>query len=194
MDAYLLFATAWFVAAGTPGADTMLLLGTTLARGWKTALPYSIGITLAKLGMVTLSYFGLSAILVAQPQVFLVFKIFGAGFLLWRAWRMWFSARAVAGKSVDGFWPSLGMSFAIGASNPQALMFYIAVIPQVARETNVWVLDAMVAVGFAIVTAIWVGLATPIRKLIERGNNQLIVNRIVAGVFVGLAVLVLSRQ
>jgi threonine/homoserine/homoserine lactone efflux protein len=194
MGAYLLFAVAWFTAAVTPGADTMLLLSTTLARGWKAAVPYSFGITLAKICMVTISYFGLSAIIQANPSVFLVFKIFGAGFLLWRAWKMWFAGSPKAGRSADGFWPSLGMSFAIGASNPQAMMFYIAVIPQVAAETNVWVLNAMVAVGFTIVSAIWIGLATPIRRLIERGNNQVVVNRVVAVIFVALAALVLARQ
>ena len=55
MDAYLLFATIYFVAAATPGADTMLLLGRTLSSGWRAAIPYSLGITIAKTVMVTVA-------------------------------------------------------------------------------------------------------------------------------------------
>jgi hypothetical protein len=71
MDAYLLFATIYITAAATPGIDTMSLLGRTLEAGWRAAVPYSIGITLAKMIMVAVSYFGLSALLAASPEVFL---------------------------------------------------------------------------------------------------------------------------
>ena len=193
MDAYLLFATIYLGAAATPGVDTMTLLSRTLNAGWRAAVPYSIGIAMAKMIMVAVSYFGLSALMAASPQIFFVLKVLGALVLFWRAYKSWNAGPAVASSTRDGFWPGLGAAFAIGASNPTALMFYMAVVPQVSRETSVFGLAGIVIVGFALVSSFYIGLAQQIRAWITRGENQRLVNRIVAGIFVTLAVVVLAR-
>lgn len=193
MDAYLLFATIYFVAAATPGADTMLLLGRTLSSGWRSAIPYSLGITLAKTVMVTVAYFGLSALVSVSPVVFGLLKVFGVCFLLYRAVRLWFAKPAAAGTARDGFWSGLVAAFLVGASNPTALMFYIAVVPQVAAATEPFWLALIVIVGFMIVSLIYIGLAHQIRKWISRGENQKLVNRLVAILFVVIAAIVLAR-
>lgn len=193
MNAYVLFTSIWFVAAVTPGADTMLLLTKTLASGWRSAIPYSIGITLAKIAMLTVAYFGFTALLDSHPELMIALKAFGVAFLIARAIKLWRGGALSAGRSSEGFWPGLAMAFAIGASNPQAMLFYVAVVPQVATETNIWLLDAIVAVGFTLVTAIYAGMATPIRAALARGNNQRLVNRIVAVVFVILAAVIITR-
>ncbi len=193
MDAYLLFATIYFVAAATPGADTMLLLGRTLNAGWRAAVPYSLGITLAKTVMVTVAYFGLSALASFSPVVFTFLKAFGVGFLLYKAVRLWLAKPAEVGKARDGFWQGLGAAFAVGASNPTALMFYIAVVPQVASQTEPFWLALIVIVGFMIVSLIYIGLASQIRSWISTGENQRLINRCVAVLFVAIAALVLAR-
>lgn len=193
MDAYLLFATIYLTAAATPGVDTMSLLSRTLTAGWKAAVPYSIGITLAKMIMVGVSYFGLSALMAASPQIFFALKVVGAAVLLWRAYKSWNAGVAGIANTRDGFWPGLGTAFVIGASNPTALMFYMAVVPQVSRETSVFGLAGIVILGFGLVSVLYIGLAQQIRVWINRGENQRLVNRIVAGIFVTLAVVVLAR-
>ncbi len=193
MDAYLLFATIYFVAAATPGADTMLLLGRTLNAGWRAAVPYSLGITLAKTVMVTVAYFGLSALASFSPMVFAFLKAFGVGFLLYKAVRLWLAKPAEVGKARDGFWRGLGAAFVVGASNPTALMFYIAVVPQVASQTEPFWLALIVIVGFMIVSLIYIGLASQIRSWISTGENQRLINRCVAVLFVAIAALVLAR-
>jgi threonine/homoserine/homoserine lactone efflux protein len=193
MDAYLLFATIYLTAAATPGVDTMSLLSRTLTAGWRAAVPYSIGITLAKMIMVGVSYFGLSALMAASPQIFFALKVVGAAVLLWRAYKSWNAGVAAIANTRDGFWPGLGTAFVIGASNPTALMFYMAVVPQVSRETSVFGLAGIVILGFGLVSVFYIGLAQQIRVWINRGENQRLVNRIVAGIFVTLAVVVLAR-
>jgi threonine/homoserine/homoserine lactone efflux protein len=193
MDAYLLFATIYITAAATPGIDTMSLLGRTLEAGWRAAVPYSIGIASAKMIMVAVSYFGLSALLAASPEIFFALKVIGAAVLLWRAYKAWNAGPTQLAKTKDGFWPGLSTSFVIGASNPTALMFYMAVVPQVSRETSVFGLAGIVIVGFGLVSVFYIGLAQQIRGWISRGQNQRVVNRIVAVIFVALAAVVLAR-
>lgn len=194
MNAYLLFATIYLTAAATPGIDTMLMLTRTISAGWRAAVPYSIDIASAKMFMVAGSYFGLTALMAASPSIFFALKLFGAGVLFWKAYQSWNAGAIKVRETKDGFWPSLGTAFVIGASNPTALMFYMAVVPQVSRETSVYGLAAIVVAGFGLVSIFYISLAQRIRAWISRGSNQRLVNRIVAGVFVVLAVLVLTRQ
>ena len=193
LESSVLFATIWFVAAATPGIDTMLLLTTSLSTGWKSAISISLGITAAKVLLLTLTYFGLAALLASNPEIFVLLKVFGCAFLLWRAFKLWTSKLSISTNSRVGFWPNLSFAFTAAVSNPQALLFYIAVVPQVAGSTNVLILNLIIAIGFPIISAIYISLAVPIRAWISRGPNQRLVNRVIALVFVALAVVLALR-
>lgn len=193
MNSYWLFTTIWFVAAATPGADTMLLLSTSLSTGWKSAIPISLGITAAKIVLLTLTFFGLTALINAAPVILVVLKIFGCAFLLWRAFKLWQTKVNTNTVSKAGFWQNLSLAFTVAVSNPQALLFYVAVVPQVSENTSPWLLNAIIAIGFTLISAIYVGLATQIGAWIARGGNQRLLNRGVALVFVGLAIILAVR-
>jgi threonine/homoserine/homoserine lactone efflux protein len=193
LEPYLLFSAIWFVAAATPGIDTMLLLTSTIERGWRAAVAYSIGITLAKVLLMTLAFFGLNALIAAAPQLIQALQWFGAAFLLYKAISLWNAKAATKRKLSDGFWPSMTLAFALAASNPTALLFYVAVVPQVSTTTNVLVLNLIIALGFTLISAFYIGLAAPIRAWTSRQANQRLLNRIIAIVFASLAVIVVLR-
>ena len=191
MNSYLLFTSIWFLAAAAPGADTMLLLTTTLASGWKSAIATSLGISAAKVVLLLVSFYGLASLIAAVPATFVILKVIGCAFLLWRAYRLATATPISAPKLERGrnFWTA----FIVGVSNPQAMMFYVAVVPVVTATTNPIWLSAIIAVGFSLISAFYIGLATPIRTWIARGQNQLLANRIVAGVLVALTIVIALR-
>jgi threonine/homoserine/homoserine lactone efflux protein len=193
LESYLLFTAIWFVAAATPGIDTMLLLTTSINTGWKSAVSISLGISTAKVLLLTITYFGLTALLANNPEVYVVLKIFGCTFLLWRAFKLWTSKLKLSANPRSGFWPNFSFAFTAAVSNPQALLFYVAVVPQVSASTNVFILNLIIAIGFTLISLIYIGLALPIRAWISRGPNQNLVNRLIALVFVVLAVVIALR-
>ena len=193
LESYLLFTAIWFVAAATPGIDTMLLLTTSINTGWKSAVSISLGISTAKVLLLTITYFGLTALLANNPEVYVVLKIFGCTFLLWRAFKLWTSKLKLSANPRSGFWPNFSFAFTAAVSNPQALLFYVAVVPQVSASTNVFILNLIIAIGFTLISLIHIGLALPIRAWISRGPNQSLVNRLIALVFVVLAVVIALR-
>ena len=193
LESYLLFTAIWFVAAATPGIDTMLLLTTSINTGWKSAVSISLGISTAKVLLLTITYFGLTALLANNPEVYVVLKIFGCAFLLWRAFKLWTSKLKLSANPRSGFWPNFSFAFTAAVSNPQALLFYVAVVPQVSASTNVFILNLIIAIGFTLISLIYIGLALPIRAWISRGPNQNLVNRLIALVFVVLAVVIALR-
>lgn len=193
LEPYLLFGTVWFVAAATPGADTMLLLTTSLATGWKSAIPISLGIIAAKVILLTLTYFSLTALMAASPIILVTLKFFGCGFLLWRAYKLWNTHAVSSTSAKDGFKQSLWLAFSVAVTNPQALLFYVAVVPQVSGTTNPLLLNLIIAVGFSLISAFYIGLAAPIGAWIARSDRQQTLNRGVALVFVALAVTIALR-
>lgn len=181
------------MAAAAPGADTALLVSTTLARGWKSAIPISLGITTAKVILLLLAFFGLSALLTAAPQTFIALKVFGCAFLLWRAYRLWTREPLAASSSETQFGQNFAVAFTTAISNPQAMLFYVAIVPQVTATTDPLVLSSIIAIGFTAISAGYVALALPIRGWISRGQNQRMLNRGLAIAFVLVAAIIATR-
>ncbi len=190
MSDYLLFTTAFFAAAVAPGADTFLIL-TKAIESRRLALIAGAGITLAKLVMVSIAFLGLSAVLETFPGFLVALKIFGAAFLTWRAYKLW-TAKARShqvGRGGSEFFSA----FAIGFSNPQPFAFYLSIVPIVVGGTELPILLGIVAVGFALVTLIYVSIAAVISRWLSVEKNFQTINRLLAGVFLILALVIIIR-
>lgn len=190
MSDYLLFTTAFFAAAVAPGADTLLIL-TRAIENRRLALIAGAGITLAKLVMVSIAFLGLSAVLESFPGFLFSMKILGAAFLTFRAYKLW-TAKARS-QQVGSGGSEFFSAFAIGFSNPQPFAFYLSIVPLVVGGTELPILLGIVAVGFALVTVLYVSIATAISRWLSVYKNFQIINRLLAGVFLVLALVILIR-
>ncbi|MEY4989873.1 MAG: hypothetical protein RIS08_99 [Actinomycetota bacterium] len=191
MGDYALFAIAFFAAAISPGADTALVLSRALespARAWLSGA----GITLAKLVLLVVSYFGAAALMEQNPGLIFAVKLLGAAFLSYRALVLWRRTELSSAPKSDSALADFGIGFATAFTNPQPLAFYLAIVPQVASTTDLSVLGLIVIMGFAIVTLIYASLAVPIRGSLSRTGPGLI-NRIVAVLLLAVAVWILLR-
>ena len=205
MDALLFFAVAYLVAAGAPGTDTMLIVSRTIVGGWRSAVQYAIGIALAKTTMISLAFFGVAALVSANPQILVILKVLGAGFLVVLALRLWFAKPASADatpEKVETSTKSISASvlggYLVGVSNPQPLMFYTSIVPIVVAQglnqvTDLLVLWVIVIGGFALITLFYVGLAGLIKPWLERSTNRVILNRVMSAVFVLIATIIAFR-
>jgi len=190
MTDYLLFATAFMASALAPGADTFLIASRAIedkvAAIWSAA-----GITFAKLAMVTIIYFGVSAAVQNSSWLLSILQVFGVVFLLFRAWALWNKVPGGGKSRVSG--RDFATGFTVGFSNPQPFIFYLSVMPAVAAETQLWALLMIVLVGFALVSASYVLATVPLRKWLAAGNNEASVNRVLSIVFVLLALWIALR-
>ena len=193
MDAYWLFLAAWFLAAAAPGADTALLVSTTIASGWKSAIPASLGITLAKILLLLVTFFGFDAVLTNAPATFTLLKVFGVLFLVWKAYKLWTAQNPFGSGQVKLGRQNFVLAFTTGISNPQAMLFYVAIVPQVTATTNPLFLSLIIAVGFPLISAVYIALAIPIRNWALKSNNQKKLNRGLAIAFVIIAAIVAIR-
>lgn len=189
MADYLLFASAFFASAVAPGADTFLILSRAITN--KTlAIAAAAGITLGKVLMLTIAYLGLAALLQTSADLLLALKIFGAGFLTYKAWRLWSTNELVRRETKGGEFIA---ALAIGFSNPQPMAFYLSIVPLVVQTTELAGLALIVVGGFSAVAAIYIFLAGRLTSWLTQPANLRRVNRLLAVAFLALAVIVLTR-
>ena len=202
MDAFVFFAVAYLLAAGAPGTDTMLIVSRTIVGGRGSALQYATGIALAKTVMVSLAFCGSGALLAHNPQVLVVLKTLGAGFLVFMAGRLWLAKpnndASASPKLSRGTATSVLGGFLVGVSNPQPLLFYSSIVPiVVAKGLNTFgdllVLWAIVIVGFALITVFYMSVASVAKRWLDRSANRIVLNRIMAVLFALIAAIILTR-
>src|SRR5690349_22267078 len=85
----ILFSSALFIAAASPGPGIAAIVARVLGRGPKEAVPFSIGIALGDVVWLTFAILGLAALAQAFHEVFLVVKYAGAAYLLYLAYKLW---------------------------------------------------------------------------------------------------------
>jgi len=131
---FMQFAVATFIIAITPGPDMTLFVGRALSEGRSAGFACMAGAMTGVLIHTSLVALGLSALIVASPQAFLLLKIFGAGYLVWLAWQAIrhgsaFSPEARAGKGhtlLQNWLTGIG----INLLNPKVILFFMTFLPQ----------------------------------------------------------------
>ncbi|UOM33728.1 LysE family translocator [Acuticoccus sp. I52.16.1] len=152
------FAVASAALAVVPGPTVTLIVANSLRRGPMAGLANVLGTQLGVATMMLVLMAGLDAIVALIGEAFVVLKLLGAAYLVWlgikhlrsdgRLERMEGDARSMAGYAVQGF-------FVIW-SNPKALLFFGAFIPQfVDRTEPVWLQIAVLGGIFMLVASVF---------------------------------------
>lgn len=198
----LLFAAVFAASAAAPGPDTMLLLARSLAAGPRAAAPLAVGITLAKLVMLAAAAAGVAAAAAALGPVFVAVKVVGAIYLTWLGIRMWRRRAAEAPPDATGALserPVRGTAtgFALGLSNPQAIVFYVALLPAVitpgAGAGLYAALAAVLCTVMAVVATAYIALGSRARHASVSPGARRRADHIAGTLLIGSGVLVATR-
>ena len=139
-DRLLAFVALATVIIVIPGPSVLFVLGRALAHGRRTALLSVLGNTLGSLALVSLVALGLGPILAGSALALTVFKLAGAGYLVYLGVKA-FRTRGSLAAAFDAVAPGKGQAGAgdakvvaegivVGATNPKTMIFYAAVLPQ----------------------------------------------------------------
>lgn len=128
------FILAAIVLTVTPGPDMTLYLGKAVSNGRTAGLTAFFGATAGILVHSLFAAVGLSTLLAASPQAFLILKIAGAAYLVWLAIQ---AVRKGSGLTLDGSQNAaepLPLIFASGLGinllNPKIILFFVTFLPQ----------------------------------------------------------------
>ena len=166
-EVFLLYLATWVVVSLTPGPAVMCAMSQATRFGLRAALAGIFGILLAHLVFFACIGLGLAAALAAATTGFNALRYLGAGYLLYLGGRMVASTLHSRPEvvAVPAALPArrslLLQGFAIQVTNPKALLFMSALLPQFIQPqqslplqlsvllTTTVAVDAMVLAGYA---------------------------------------------
>lgn len=204
LETWLAFFAACWIISLSPGAGAIASMACGLQYGFWRGYWNAIGLQLALVLQIAVVAAGLGAVLATSSLAFALIKWFGVAYLLWLALKQW---QAVPQLLDDSSLPRpIGRplalvlrGFLVNASNPKAIVFILAVLPQFldpARPLLVQYAEmaATMVVVDLIVMAGYTGLAARVLRLLRTPRQQRAVNRSFAAMFAGAAALLASVQ
>ena len=174
--AIMMFA---FVMSGTPGPNNIMLLASGSQFGFRRTLPHIVGIGLGVAMLISSVLFGLGALFLFYPPLYLVLKWVGGGYLLWLAWKI--ANAPVDGLSIDEvvkaspmcWWQAALFQFV----NPKAWMMAISAVSTFTVQGDLYVQSGfLIVLVFACVNfptiSLWAWLGVGIRRWLTNPKRQ----------------------
>ncbi len=167
-----------------PGPNVLFVISQSLRQGRAAGLAAVVGGQLGEVVQVCAVAFGIGAVVEASAAVFTIIKLAGAGYLVFLGVQAIRHRRALAEALGEpgGSRPVRRMlidGFVVGATNPKAIVFFVAVLPQFAdRATGYVPLQMMllggVFIGIALISdSVWALVAGTVRGWLARSPRRL---------------------
>lgn len=191
------FAAA--VALGlAPGPDNIFVLTQSAMYGRVAGLIVTLGLCTGLLVHTTAVALGVAALFAASAVAFTALKFVGAAYLLFLAWQALKAGKSAMSSKAHAQ-PSLRQLYRRGIvmniTNPKVAIFFLAFLPQFADPESGSLAAQLLVLGgvFIFATVIVFGLialaAGALGEWIKRSPTaQVVLNRLAAFVFVGLAI------
>jgi len=190
-----------FILAGillnlTPGADTLYILGRSIAQGKKAGIYSALGIVTGVLCHTAFAAFGLSLIIAKSATAFNLIKYVGAVYLGYLGVKL-ILTKGGHGDTLQAALPRTGQLYISGILtnllNPKVALFFLVFLPQFIRPAEVHNPLPFILLGiiFIIPGTIWclalaVFAALISKKLKKTTRVYLWFNRITGSIFIGL--------
>jgi len=213
LSTWWLFVAMTFVVSATPGPNMLYVMSVAARQGLRTAVAAMAGCMTALLIMMSLSAAGLGALLQSFPTVFDALRLAGAAYLAYLGVKCWRApvqdtpadgVAAATEPSASGGWVTHHMAyrqgFLVAASNPKAILFAAAFLPQFLNPAQAQLPQfAVLLATFTFIEVAWyfvyAASGQRLSVYLRRATVMRVFNRLTGGVFVGFAgLMALARE
>jgi threonine/homoserine/homoserine lactone efflux protein len=196
LHVWWLFVATVFVVSAIPGPNMLLVMTHGARHGLRRSTATMAGCLAALVLMLSVSAAGLGVFLEAWPRLFDALRIIGAAYLIWlgvKSWRAKAGEIEIRDQSGQRGVASSAMfrnGFLVASSNPKAILFAAALLPQfLDAHRAVLPQFAVLVATFAVIEVSWygvyAGLGARIGDKLKSANVAKAFNRLTGGVFVG---------
>jgi threonine/homoserine/homoserine lactone efflux protein len=128
----LSYVLACFVIIIVPGPTVTVTIANSMKYGTRAGLLNVVGTQLGLMTMIAVLALGLSAIVAGMGDIFDILRLLGAAYLIWLGVKLWRSDGRLGGVDAASRKPRSFtlQGFLVIWSNPKALFFFGAFIPQ----------------------------------------------------------------
>ena len=203
LHTWWLFVMMSFDVCGTPGPNMLMVMSSSARHGVRPALAAMAGCMTALMAMMCISAAGLGALLQAFPAVFDALRWIGAAYLVYLGIKSW---RAPVEASLEQA-PVAAVSpgalfrrgFLVAGSNPKAILFAAAFLPQFIAPSAAWLPQfAILVVTFAFIEGGWyMAYAMGGKRIalhLRQARTLRLFNRLTGGAFVGFGALMAALR
>ncbi|WP_120428793.1 LysE family transporter [Acinetobacter baylyi] len=192
------FMLACWVISLSPGAGAIASMSSGLNYGFCRGYWNALGLQLALLVQIGIVAAGVGMLFTTTPWAFLLVKWFGIGYLLYLAYLQWTApAQPIQIQSEQHEISRQRLiikGFIVNISNPKAMVFLLAVLPQFIDLTRpqapqYGIMAVTMILIDLIVMAGYTGLAAKVMRLLRSPRQQKYLNRSFAVMFSGAAFL-----
>lgn len=200
LQVWFAYMLACWVISISPGAGAIASMSSGLNYGFRHGYWNAIGLQIALLIQIMIVAAGVGVLFATTPLAFQAVKWFGVAYLLYLAYLQWTAPvkdieiqHEKKDKSVSAL---LLNGFVVNISNPKAIVFLLAVLPQFLDLSKPqWIQYLIMAATMVtidlIVMADYTGLASKVLRLLRSPKQQKYLNRGFAVMF-SCAALLLS--
>ncbi|MFI8126619.1 LysE family transporter [Acinetobacter sp. ABJ-A23_2] len=200
LQVWFAYMLACWVISISPGAGAIASMSSGLNYGFRHGYWNAIGLQIALLIQIMIVAAGVGVLFATTPLAFQAVKWFGVAYLLYLAYLQWIAPvkdieiqHEKKNKSISAL---LLNGFVVNISNPKAIVFLLAVLPQFLDLSKPqWIQYLIMAATMVtidlIVMAGYTGLASKVLRLLRSPKQQKYLNRGFAVMF-SCAALLLS--
>lgn len=191
------FLATWMVcllAAIAPGPAVLMAARVGLTEGFRTGLAVAAGIGMGAVTWALAALFGLSLLFDYAPMLLTLFKVGGALFLIWMAFKMWRHAKdpiaeADPNATPRTIWGAFRLGLLTQFSNPKPAIFFGAVfVGMIPAATPAWTLGLLLVCIFLGET-LWTAFVARLFSLEKTRRFYMTVKHLIDRVFGGLLAL-----
>ena len=193
---WLAYMAACWIISISPGAGAIASMSSGLNYGFRHGYWNALGLQLALLVQIAIVAAGAGVLFATTPWAFLLVKWFGVAYLLYLAYLQWTapiqSIEIKKEKATKSRAKLVLNGFLVNMSNPKAIVFLLAVLPQFLDLSKPQLIQyvvmavTMISIDL-IVMAGYTGLAAKVLRLLKSPKQQKILNRTFAVLFAGAA-------
>ena len=204
LEVLAVFFVAAVALGFAPGPDNIFVLTQSALHGRLAGLVVTLGLCTGLIVHTVAVAFGVAAIFAASATAFTALKLVGAGYLLYLAWQALKAGKsALAGGDHDepSLWQLYRRGIVMNITNPKVAIFFLAFLPQFADPKVGALVPQLLVLGgvFIVATIVVFGLVSWTVGLLgdwlkRSPTAQVVLNRIAAIVFVGLAVRLVASE
>ncbi|MBN3804726.1 LysE family translocator [Paraburkholderia sp. Ac-20336] len=208
LHTWCLYVATVFVISSIPGPNTLLVMTHGAQHGLRRASATMAGCLSALVLMLAVSAAGLGVFLSAWPAMFDALRMIGAAYLVYLGIKAWRASADAAAPNVDELsarpvrsrFSLFRNGFLVSSSNPKAIMFAAALLPQFIDPALPKLPQFGVLVAtFAAIDVSWyfvyAGFGTRIGAKLKSRSVARMFNRLTGGVFVSFgAMMALVRH
>lgn len=204
IQAFVALTIACFIFMASPGPGVFATVARAMAFGFRSTLPFILGIALGDLVYLLFAIFGLAFIAAVMGEAFVVIRWAGAAYLVFLGIKAWRQKPHTPGEGVPevasgGDFRSFVGGLFLTLGNPKTILFYLTFLPtfvdlQHLTVANGSLMAATVIVVLLLVVCGYAILASKARRLFRTENNIRWLNRGAGSMMVGAGVAVALRD